>query len=118
MRRTGDLFEERARRHLERAGLRMLARNFHTRFGELDLVMRDAATVVFVEVRYRRHARHGDAAASVTASKRQRLIQAAQGFLGDHPRLAQQPCRFDVVTFDGPPEQPHCHWERGAFDAG
>lgn len=117
MRRTGDRFEERARRHLQRAGLRLLARNFHTRFGELDLVMRDAATVVFVEVRYRRNARHGGAAASVTATKRQRLIHAAQGFLGAHPQLAQRPCRFDVVTFEGPQEQPECRWERSAFEA-
>lgn len=117
MRRTGDLFEERARQHLEKTGLRTLQRNFHTRFGELDLVMRDADTVVFVEVRYRRNRGFGGAAASVTASKRHKLIQAANGFLGAHPGLAQCPCRFDVVTFEGPRDAAHCHWERAAFDA-
>ncbi len=116
MRRTGDLFEERARRHLEQAGLRTLQRNFHTRFGELDLIMRDADTLVFVEVRYRRSQGFGGAAASVTATKRHKLIQAANGFLGSHPQLARHPCRFDVVTFDGPRDDARCLWERAAFD--
>lgn len=117
MRRTGDEFEERARRYLEKAGLRTLERNFHTRFGELDLIMRDAGMLVFVEVRYRSSRHFGGAAASVTASKRRKLVQAASGFLGAHPKLAQRPCRFDVVTFEGPRDAALCHWERAAFDA-
>ncbi|NII09893.1 YraN family protein [Oleiagrimonas sp. C23AA] len=114
---TGDAFEALALKHLRRAGLKPVARNFHTRFGEIDLVMVDGDTLVFVEVRYRRDAGHGGAAASVTASKQARLIRAAQGFLTAHPRWAAAPCRFDVVSFDGERLAPRLAWLRDAFQA-
>jgi putative endonuclease len=69
MRAAGDIFERRARAELERAGLACLAANYTTRHGELDLVMREKQTIVFVEVRYRKSATHGDAAASVIAAR-------------------------------------------------
>lgn len=118
MRAAGDDFEQRACNGLERAGLQLLARNYTTRHGELDLVMRDGDTVVFVEVRYRKSASHGDAAASVTASKQAKLILAAQHWLAAHPQHARRPCRFDVVSYDGPADAPQRQWLRGAFDAG
>jgi putative endonuclease len=116
MRRIGDAFEDRACAHLERAGLRLLTRNFHTRYGELDLVMREGDTLVFVEVRYRRDRAFGGAGASVTRAKQDKLIRAAQGFLAAHPEHAQRPCRFDVVSFDGPRETARCDWQRNAFE--
>lgn len=117
MRSVGDAFEQRACVELERAGLALLARNYSTRYGELDLVMRDAGTVVFVEVRYRLHASHGDAAASVTPAKQGRLIKAAQLWLTQNPKHAKACCRFDVVTYDGPPDNPRASWIRAAFEA-
>ncbi len=74
MRAAGDAFERRACAELERAGLTLLARNYSTRHGELDLVMRERDTIVFVEVRYRESAAFGDAATSVTASNQAKLI--------------------------------------------
>jgi putative endonuclease len=117
MRRTGDVFEERARAHLEHAGLLLLAHNYTTRFGELDLVMRDGQVLVFVEVRYRRNTRFGGAATSVTATKQARLVHAAGLFLAAHPQHAQRACRFDVVTFEGPAQAARCEWQRAAFEA-
>jgi putative endonuclease len=117
MRVAGDAFEQRACAELERAGLKLLARNYSTRHGELDLVMRDGDTVVFVEVRYRKSTSHGDAAASVTASKQSKLILAAQHWLGAHPQHARRPCRFDVVSYDGPAGAVRSEWLRGAFEA-
>lgn len=117
MRDTGKAFEDRALAQLERAGLTPVARNFSTRFGELDLVMRDGAVLVFVEVRYRRSRGFGGAAMSVTARKRERLTRAAEGFLAAHPEHAQRTCRFDVVTFEGAPSDPVTDWQRAAFDA-
>lgn len=113
---TGARFEDLALAHLEAAGLRLVARNFHTRFGELDLVLRDGPTLVFAEVRYRRDARFGGSAASVGPGKRMRLTRAAQGFLQAHPRFASLPCRFDVVAFDGAADAPTCDWQRAAFE--
>ncbi|TAN06086.1 MAG: YraN family protein [Rhodanobacteraceae bacterium] len=113
---VGAHFEQRALEHLERAGLKLVQRNFRTRFGELDLVMRDGGTLVFVEVRYRRDARFGGGAASVGRDKRARLARAAQGFLQAHPRFASSPCRFDVIAFDGEASAPTCNWQRAAFE--
>lgn len=115
---SGAAFEQRARAALEQAGLQLLARNYLTRRGELDLVMREGDTIVFVEVRYRRSAGHGNATASVTARKRERLILAARQWLATHPQHAQHPCRFDVVSYDGPAETARQTWLRAAFDAG
>lgn len=117
MRAAGDVFEQRACDELERAGLRLLARNYNTRHGELDLVMRERDTVVFVEVRYRVRAGHGDAATSITRSKQDKLIRTAQLWLAAHPQHAQRPCRFDVVSYDGAAEGAQMHWLRGAFEA-
>lgn len=118
MRAAGNDFEQRACTALERAGLKLLARNYATRHGELDLVMRDGDTIAFVEVRYRRNASHGDAATSVTASKQARLILAAQHWLATHPQHAHRTCRFDVVSYDGPAQAIRYEWLRGAFEAG
>jgi putative endonuclease len=118
MRAIGDPFELRARAELERAGLMVLTSNYSTRYGELDLVMGDGDVIVFVEVRYRKSASHGDAAASVTASKQAKLIQAAQHWLGAHPQHARRACRFDVISYDGPADAARMRWLRGAFEAG
>ncbi|AAO29428.1 YraN family protein [Xylella fastidiosa subsp. morus] len=109
----GAAVEVAARRHLERAGLRWLASNVCFRGGELDLVMYDVMSVVFVEVRYRQQESHGSAAQSVDRRKRRKLVMAAQLFLQRHPFLAQVPCRFDVVEGAGRPLQ--LHWIRDAF---
>jgi putative endonuclease len=80
-------------------------------------VMFDRDTLVFVEVRYRRHAGFGGGAMSVDANKRRKLVRAAQQFLLGHPRYANVPCRFDVVEADGDPDAPRLHWIRDAFRA-
>ena len=106
--------EERAARFLVKHGLDLLARNYRTRLGEIDLIARDGATLVFVEVRLRKDARFGGAVESITARKRQRIAAAAHQYL---MRLQRVPaCRFDVVCIEG--GEPR--WIRGAFtlDAG
>lgn len=116
MRARGARFERRAAAELERAGLKTLARNYTTRHGELDLVMLDGAAIAFVEVRQRAHAGHGDALASITRSKREKLIRTAQLWLAAHPAHAHRSCRFDVVTFDGGDDDTRPRWLRGAFE--
>lgn len=112
---SGDAFEDAALRHLQQAGLRLLARNYRTPGrggGEVDLVMREPdGTVVFVEVRRRATADFGGAGASIQASKQRRIVFAARHYL---MRLrTPPPCRFDVVLVEGSIE-----WLRAAFDAG
>lgn len=113
----GDAAEAAALAMLQARGLQLLARNAASRGGELDLVMREGATVVFVEVRYRATRRFGGGAASVDAGKRRRLVHAARAFLAGHPQMADAPCRFDVVDADGDPDAPTLTWLRAAFDA-
>jgi putative endonuclease len=113
----GNAVEAAARIHLLAAGLREVAANANYRFGELDLIMLDGATLVFVEVRYRRDLRFGGGAASIDASKRRKLVRAAQAFLSAHHQHAHVACRFDVIEADGDPAAPRLHWLRDAFRA-
>lgn len=82
--------------HLERAGYAIVARNARTRWGELDLVARDGAAWVFVEVKTRRGDRYGLGVEAVTYAKQQKIIRMAQIFLS-RQALWDVPIRFDVV---------------------
>ncbi len=113
----GAASEDAALAFLQARGLHVLARNANTRGGELDLVMRDADCVVFVEVRYRASAGFGGGAVSVDASKRRKLVHAAQVWLLRHPQHANAPCRFDVIAASGDPAAPQLDWLRDAFRA-
>ena len=113
----GDAVEAAALTHLQANGLRLLARNAQARGGEIDLVMLDGTTIVFVEVRYRASAAFGGGSASIDARKRRKLVHAAQVFLMKNPHHAQAACRFDVIDASGDPAAPHLHWMRDAFRA-
>jgi putative endonuclease len=107
----GQSAESRAEALLKANGLKLVARNWRCRFGEIDLVMQDGATLVFIEVRLRSRSDFGGAAASVTPAKQQKLLAAARQYLAMLKTLP--PCRFDVVALSGDaaPE-----WIRNAFD--
>jgi putative endonuclease len=108
---AGGAAEEAAARFLERQGLAIVARNYRTRMGEIDLVARDGATLVFVEVRMRSSADYGGGAESIGWRKRSRIEAAARQYLAN---LRREPaCRFDVVTLDGGTPV----WLKGAFEA-
>ena len=115
--RRGRRAERRAARHLRRRGLILVTRNFATRGGEIDLVMRDGITLVFVEVRLRGAGAWLDGVASVDGAKRRRLIRAAQAFLRAHPRYADDPARFDVVAMSRTHFGAQIEWVRDAFTA-
>jgi len=97
--RLGQQGEDRALAYLQQQGLRLLERNFRCKTGELDLIMQQSGTLVFVEVRQRASSRFGGAATSVTPAKQQRLLRAAQYFLLRYAELP--PCRFDLLAIDG-----------------
>ena len=102
--------EARAAAYLASCGLREISRNFRVRGGEIDLIFRDGKVLVFVEVRQRSRSDFGGAAASITGTKRQHLILAAQHFLVKHP---DTDCRFDCILIDG----DKLEWLRNAFSA-
>jgi len=97
--RLGKLGEDLALAHLSAHGLVLVERNFLCKMGEIDLIMRHHAHLVFVEVRRRASRSFGGAAASITPAKQQRLIRTAQYYLLRLPK--PPPCRFDVVAIDG-----------------
>jgi len=109
----GARAETLAAAYLSRQGLRIETRNFRVRGGEIDLICREGATLVFVEVRLRRNAGYGGAAASITKTKRQRLILAARHYLA---RVPDAPCRFDCVLLSGLADTD-IEWIRDAFSA-
>ena len=95
---------------LESKGLTVVARNYRSRFGEIDSIARDGTTLVFVEVRERKSNTYGGAAASITANKQKKLARTALAYLGN----AGTPpaCRFDAVLITG---QGRIEWLRDAF---
>ena len=96
-------------------GLSLLTRNFSSRRGEIDLIMDDGQSLVFIEVRYRRHDAYGSGAESVDRRKQARLTACAQHYLQENPAASQRPCRFDVVAISGAGDKPEIHWIRDAF---
>jgi len=113
--RVGFDAEALAEAYLGERGLQPIERNVRFRGGEIDLVMREGAEWVFVEVRARASSRFGGAAASVGWRKQQRLVMAAQLYLlRRFGHRAWPACRFDVLAFEaGEP-----HWIRSAFTLG
>ena len=95
----GQRAEDRALAYLQQQGLVLLDRNYRCRFGEIDLVMQERQLLVFVEVRSRRSAAFGGAAASVSGVKQRRLWQTAEHYLMQYTRPPV--CRFDLVAIDG-----------------
>ena len=110
---SGVQAEDLACTHLERAGLKLLARNYRCPQGEIDLVMDDRDTLVFVEVRYRRSNAFGTPAETVDRRKQARLQAAAEHYLLAHH--ADRACRFDVVAVSG--HDARIEWLRDAFNS-
>ncbi|MEO8103721.1 MAG: YraN family protein [Betaproteobacteria bacterium] len=114
---SGDSAERVAERYLGEQGLKLVARNYRCRYGEIDLVMREQDTLVFVEVRMRRTRADrdfGGAAASIGPHKQARIIAAAQHYLAGMKQLP--PCRFDAVLLNQL-SAARIEWIRDAFGA-
>lgn len=107
----GQAGEDAALAYLQEQGLRLVTRNFRCKVGEIDLVMHDRSSLVFVEVRKRASSAYGGAAASITPAKQRRLLRAAQVYL---LRYRSQPaCRFDVIAI----ERERITWLKDAIQA-
>ena len=91
---SGTQAEQLALQFLLAQGMRLEMQNFRGRFGEIDLIMRDAETLVFVEVRLRNSFGFGGAEASITQSKQNKIRLTASQYMQRH---GEQPCRFDTI---------------------
>ena len=113
----GRDYEAAAERYLQRQGLATIARNFRLKCGEIDLVMRDRDTLVFVEVRYRAQGALVSPLETITPRKQPRIVRTATAFLQCRPALASLPCRFDALGLEGSGEALRIDWIKGAFSA-
>ncbi len=113
----GRRAERRAERLLRRKGLRTLVRNYARRTGEIDLVMLDGDTLVFVEVRYRGEGAWTTGLGSVDSAKQARLVRTAELYRRDHPEHRFRAVRFDVVSASRRNCGLACEWIPNAFEA-
>ena len=110
----GVLAEQWAAHYLQQQGLKLIEQNYRGRFGEIDLIMQDGSTLVFIEVRLRKNTDFGGAAASIDDRKQRRLIRTSQLYLSS---LAHVPaCRFDAVLLEDA-QGKNAQWLKNAFDA-
>jgi len=103
--------------YLQARGLRLLERNFLVPQGEIDLIMEDQQSLIFVEVRFRRNNHFGSGAETVTHSKQRKLLTAAACYLQGHPQQANRPARFDVVSMCLENSHYSINWIKNAFQA-
>jgi len=110
----GKLTESLACEHLQTQGLKLKESNYRCKQGEIDLVMQDGHTLVFVEVRYRKSQQYGTAAESIDRRKQNKLLLCAKHYLSTHKKL-NHACRFDVISMNGPLHTVNIDWIPDAF---
>ena len=99
-------------------GLTLLDRNYRTPHGEIDLIMKDGDTTVFIEVRSRKMKRFMDTLETIDRRKLMRIIRSSEYYLQRHiSNFNDMKCRFDVVTLTGPLEAARLEWIKDAFEA-
>ena len=107
----GVIAEKKALTYLLGQGLILLHQNYYCRFGEVDLIMQEQDTLIFIEVRYRKNGHFGGALASISQSKQRKIIKTASHYL---TQLTSEPyCRFDAIALDDSDNTPL--WVKGAF---
>ncbi|WP_223669448.1 YraN family protein [Kangiella shandongensis] len=114
-RRKGDKVERYVEKYLTQQKLRLVERNFSSRYGEIDLIMEDGDTLVFIEVRFRANTNHGSGAETVDYRKQQKIIKTAQFFLQQQKKYQQLNCRFDVVSVTLGHKSLSADWLKNAF---
>jgi putative endonuclease len=112
----GLAYEHIALKYLQKKQLILVERNFHTRFGEIDLIMKDDDTLIFIEVRYRQGNSHGSASESVNLSKQKKIIKSAEIYLMQNNGWHLN-SRFDVIAISPAKllSKHHIEWYKAAF---
>lgn len=110
----GESAEQLALSYLQSKNLKLIERNFRCKHGEIDLIMQDKNSLVFIEVRYRKHLQFGGGAESIDYRKQQKILKTAEFFLQRHVNYNQYPCRIDVVSIG--PGKTDIAWIPNAFE--
>jgi putative endonuclease len=96
----GDWAEQQARIILENSGFKIIETNYHSRYGEIDLIARTSTELVFVEVKARSSTKYGCANEVISISKQKKIMKTALQYLSDKPEMSTLYCRFDAICFD------------------
>lgn len=104
--------ERLAERFLEQHGVTILARNVHSRYGEIDLIAQEGETLLFIEVKFRQSNHFGSALDSVTPQKQTRFLKTVEAYLQENPSDA--PLRIDVIGITNR-YRPKIEWIKNAF---
>lgn len=111
----GRLAEQQALEFLQARGLELVQRNYRTARGEIDIIMREGETLVFVEVRHRTNEAFCPATETIDSAKQQRLRVTGEHYLQRHARTFTGDCRFDIITLTGTDGNTKWQWLRNAF---
>jgi len=111
----GQETETLACQYLQKQGLKLLERNFHGPCGELDIIMTDKTSLVFIEVRYRKNDNFGSGAETIQPGKQKKLHKTALFYLQTKPGYADKPARFDVISISGSNKEHNINWIKNAF---
>lgn len=112
----GQMSEQYAQQYLTAQGLVFIENNFHSRQGEIDLIMLDGNTYVFIEVKYRKNQMFGGAIAAIPLSKQKKIKHSINFYLHKTGlNVHNTPCRIDVVALVGDISQPQITWLKNAF---
>ncbi|MFT5658186.1 MAG: putative endonuclease [Gammaproteobacteria bacterium] len=114
---TGQHYEKLARDYLLQQGLSLLEQNYHSRFGEIDLIMLDHKILCFIEVKFRKSNAFGGAASAIPRAKQQKIIKTAQCYISASPAVAQKPMRFDalIMQLESSTTDISVDWIQNAF---
>ncbi|MDY6787568.1 MAG: YraN family protein [candidate division WOR-3 bacterium] len=105
-RKKGEIGEDTAVQYLKSLKKHIIERNYYSPFGEIDIIVEEDRTIVFIEVKYRESRRMGKPAESVDFRKKRRIVLSARHYMMKHPRLAQHNIRFDFIGIDTEREPP------------
>jgi len=103
-----------ALKFLKKRGLKLIEQNYNTKLGEVDLIMREGNTIIFIEVRYRRSSAYGSACESVTYYKQQKIIKASTVYLQRNNLYDRVNIRFDIIAISSDSIHP-IEWVKNAF---
>ena len=116
-RKSGKRAEDIAANYLKKQNVKIISRNFHSRFGEIDLIGLEKETLVFIEVRYRKNENYLSAIETIDRHKCKKIIITSEVYLNKRKKYQSYQCRFDVITITGDISEPVIEWIKSAFQA-
>lgn len=114
---TGKIAEDIAAQYLAKKGLKLLDRNFHCRFGEIDLIGLEKEVLSFTEVRYRKNEQYLAVVETIDRHKCRKIIISSEYYLSKHKNYRSYQCRYDVIAITGDINKPVIEWIKNAFQA-